>query len=74
MTRTALEIQILNELHHLPLEMAEEALDFVMFLRTRVRETHSRPLPTRPLGLMKDKATCRIEEDFSITDEELLRL
>ena len=72
MTRAALETQVLNELRHLSLEQAQEALDFVMFLRSRVREQN--PHRVRPLGLMQGKASCRIAEDFSISDEELLRL
>jgi hypothetical protein len=27
---------------------------------------------TRPLGMLQGKATCRIHEDFAMTDEELL--
>ena len=47
MTRTALETQVLHELRRLPLEQAQEALDFVLFLRSRggSREpTHEDPL------------------------------
>jgi hypothetical protein len=29
---------------------------------------------TRPLGILKGKATCRFHEDFTISDEELLSL
>ena len=32
MTRASIETQVLNELRHLPLEQAQEALDFVIFL------------------------------------------
>ena len=72
MTRVALETQVLNELRHLPLEQAQEALDFVMFLRSRARSQN--PSRIRPLGLMQGKASCHLAEDFSISDEELLRL
>lgn len=72
MTRPALENQVLNELRHLPLEQAQEALDFVIFLRSRTRK-QNQPR-TRPLGLMQGKASCKIAEDFKISDEELLRL
>ena len=72
MTRTALETQVLNELRHLPLEQAQEALEFVTFLRSRVRERNAPRV--RPLGLMQGKASCHIAEDFAISDEELLRL
>ena len=72
MTRAALETQVLNELRHLPLEQAQEALDFVIFLRSRIRKQNQPQ--TRPLGLMQGKASCQIAEDFEISDEELLRL
>ncbi|MGR0480664.1 MAG: hypothetical protein ACTFAL_04475 [Candidatus Electronema sp. V4] len=71
MTRAALEIQVLNELRHLPLEQAQEALDFVSFLRTRIQQ-RNQPQP-RPIGLMQGKASCQLSEDFEISDEELLR-
>ncbi|HAS50395.1 MAG TPA: hypothetical protein DCS21_01035 [Gammaproteobacteria bacterium] len=72
MTRVTLETQFLNELRYLPLEQAEEALDFVIFLRSRLQKQHQPQ--TRPLGLMQGKASCQIAEDFEISDEELLRL
>jgi hypothetical protein len=71
MIRTALETQFLSELRHLPLEKAQEALDFVLFLRSRIEEQN---LPgARPLGLMQGKAFCHISDDFAITDEEFLQ-
>ncbi|MCU0808468.1 MAG: hypothetical protein MUC53_11210 [Candidatus Contendobacter sp.] len=72
MTRAALETQVLNELRHLPLEQAQEALDFVIFLRSRIPKQNQPQ--TRPLGLMQGKASCQIAEDFEISDEQLLRL
>ncbi|MER2557153.1 MAG: hypothetical protein ABTQ93_06710 [Candidatus Competibacter denitrificans] len=72
MTRIALETQILNEVRHLPLEKAQQALDFVIFLRSRIQQQN--PPQTRPLGLLQGKASCHIAEDFSISDDELLRL
>ena len=72
MTRAALENQVLTELRHLPLEQAQEALDFVIFLRSRARK-QDQPRP-RPLGLMQGKASCQVAEDFEISDEDLLRL
>ena len=72
MTKAAIETQVLNELRHLPLEQAKETLDFVMFLRSRVRQQN--PPLDRPLGLMQGKVSCHIAEDFAISDEELLRL
>jgi len=72
MTRLAIETQVLNELRHLPLEQAREALDFVLFLRSRVPEQHQPH--SRPLGLLQGKASCHIAKDFAISDEELLQL
>lgn len=72
MTRAALETQVLNELRHLPLEQAREALDFVLFLRARLQEQQQPH--NRPLGLMQGKASCYIAEDFTISDEEMLEL
>ena len=72
MIRTSIETQVLDELRHLSQEQAQEALDFILFLRSRVREQKS-PFH-RPIGLMQGKAACHIAEDFSITDEELLQL
>lgn len=37
MTKTEVKAQMLNELHRLPLEKVDEALDFVLFLQSRVR-------------------------------------
>ena len=72
MTKTSIEAQVLDEVRHLPPEQAKEALDFILFLRSRFREKKS-PF-RRPIGLMQGKATCHIAEDFSISDEELLQL
>lgn len=72
MTRSVIETQILNEIRHLSLEKAQEALDFVIFLRSRIQQQN--PPQTRPLGLLQGKASCHIAEDFSISDDELLRL
>jgi hypothetical protein len=71
MTRAALEMQVLNELRHLPLEQAQEALDFMSFLRSRIQQ-RNQPR-SRPLGLMQGKASCQLADDFEISDEELLR-
>lgn len=73
MTRTEIETQVLRELHRLPQEKAEEALDFVLFLRSRAQAGEVRPPRQRPLGLLKGRAACRIGENFAVTDEELLR-
>ena len=72
MTRAALETQVLAELRHLSLEQAQEALDFVLFLRSRLRHHDDQP-QRRPLGLMQGKASCQFADDFEISDEELLR-
>ena len=72
MTRTAIEIQALDELRRLPPEQAQEALDFILFLRARAQPRVAPPV--RPLGLMRGQATCRIAEDFTVTDEDLLCL
>jgi hypothetical protein len=71
MTRLALETQVMAELRHLPLAQAKEALDFVIFLRTR---TEKKPVQSRPLGLLQGKASCHIAEDFSMTDQAFLAL
>jgi hypothetical protein len=71
MTRTEIETKVLRELRYLPLDKLEETLDFVLFLRARVNP--SMVTTQRPLGLLKDRATCRIDNDFAITDEELLQ-
>jgi hypothetical protein len=74
MTRIEIENQVVQTLQQLPLEKVQELLDFALFLRTRAQEEPP-PFPQpRPLGLLQGKATCLIGEDFSITDEELLRL
>ena len=41
----------------------------------RINESNSKLIITkRPLGLLKGKASYRIHDDFSITDEELIAL
>jgi hypothetical protein len=72
MTRTAIETQALDELRRLPPAQAQEALDFILFLRARAQPRAAPPV--RPLGLMRGQATCHIAEDFAVTDEDLLRL
>lgn len=71
MTRAALETEVLNQLRQIPLQQAQEALNFVIFLRSRL-QNHGQPQP-RPLGLMQGKASCQIADDFEISDEEMLR-
>jgi len=65
-------MQVLTELRHLPLEQAQEALDFVVFLRSR-RQQRNQHQAYRPIGILHGKAFCQVSEDFEITDEELLR-
>lgn len=72
MTRAALEMQVLHELRHLPLEQAQEALDFVVFLRSR-RQQQNQQQDCRPIGILHGKAFCQFSEEFEMTDEELLR-
>ncbi|MGH8497814.1 MAG: hypothetical protein ACRERV_03260 [Methylococcales bacterium] len=62
-----------DKLHHLPLEKVEELLDFALFLHSRVGTAVQSPEKARPLGLLQGQASCHIGEDFSITEEELLR-
>lgn len=64
-----LEKRIIQQLHELPIESAEEVLDFALFLKQRKGAVKSRQ---RPLGLLKGKASYRMEDDFTMTDEELL--
>lgn len=72
MNRIEIETRALHELHALPLEKASEALDFILFLRAR-SEPHATPVKNRPLGILKDRASCMIAPDFAISDDDLLR-
>jgi len=63
------EQRIIEQLHELPIESAEELLDFALFLKQRKRAAKPKQ---RPLGLLKGKASYRIEDDFAVTDEELI--
>ncbi len=74
MNRAEIETQLMRELRCLPLDKAEELLDFALFLRSRNQYGHPTSSKQRPLGLLKGKASCHIADDFSISDEELLRL
>ena len=69
MNMIEVEKQIIQQLHELPIESAEEVLDFALFLKQR--KTATKP-KQRPLGLLKGKASYRIEDDFAMTDEELI--
>lgn len=72
MTKAETEIRVMQELHDLPLEKVQELLDFALFLHSRLQTEDKSQQSRRPLGLLKGKAECRIGEDFSVTDEELL--
>ncbi|MGH8474404.1 MAG: DUF2281 domain-containing protein [Methylococcales bacterium] len=74
MTKVEIENQLIQTLHLLPFEKAEELLDFALFLHTHAKaKPQSTPQP-RALGLLQGKGSCVIGEKFSITDEEFLRL
>ncbi len=73
MNRADIETQLMQEIRRLPLDKAEELLDFALFLRSRNQDGYKASAKQRPLGLLKGKASCHIAEDFSISDEELLR-
>ena len=64
MTHTELEKKLIQQLHKLPIEAAQEVLDFARGLGQKTTE--------RPLGLLRGKASLHIADDFAITDEELL--
>ncbi|MDD5322137.1 MAG: hypothetical protein PHD43_16305 [Methylococcales bacterium] len=66
MNRTEIEQAVLKEIHTLPLHKAEEALSFILTLKTK-------SFKKRPLGLLKGKVEFAIDEDFKITDEEFLQ-
>ncbi len=65
MNRTEIEQAVLKEIHNLPLNKVEETLNFILSLKNK-------PIKKRPLGLLKGKVEYSIEENFKITDEELL--
>jgi len=72
MDRVEIETQLMQEIRRLPLDKAEEILDFALFLRSRDQDGHRAASKQRPLGILKGQASCHIAEDFSISDEELL--
>ena len=63
------EKRLIEQLHELPIESAEEVLDFALFLKQKKRAEKQKQ---RPLGLLKGKASYRIAGDFAVTDEELI--
>ena len=65
MNRTEIEQAVLKEIHNLPINKVEETLIFILALK------HN-PIKKRPLGLLKGKVEYSIEENFKMTDEELL--
>ncbi len=65
MNRTVIEQAVLTEIHTLPLEKVEATLNFVLSLKNQ-------PVKKRPLGLLKGKVEFAIEENFKMTDKELL--
>lgn len=66
------EEQILNRVRALPPERQAEVLDFAEFLQQKAVAAETPVSTQRPLGLLRYKASCRIDDDFLITDEELL--
>ena len=65
MNRTEIEQAVLNEIHTLTLDKVEATLNFVLSLKNQ-------PAKKRPLGLLKGKVEFAINENFKMTDEELL--
>lgn len=65
MNRTEMEQAVLKEIHSLPLNKVEETLNFILSLKKN-------QIKKRPLGLLKGKIEYSIEENFKVTDEELL--
>ncbi len=69
MKHLEIEKQIIEQLHDLPLEATREVLNFVQYL---VQKSSRSNAESRPLGLLKGKASCHFRDDFEMTDEELL--
>lgn len=65
MNRTEMEQAVLKEIHNLPLNKLEEILNFIL-------SSKNNPIKKRSLGLLKGKVEYSIEENFKMTDEELL--
>lgn len=66
MNRTEIEQAVLKEMHSLSLDKVEATLNFVLSLKNK-------PVKKRPLGLLKGKVEFAIDENFKMTDEELLQ-
>lgn len=66
MNRSEIEQAVLKEIHTLPLHQAEEALSFILSLKTK-------SVKKRRLGLLKGKVEFAINENFKITDDEFLQ-
>jgi hypothetical protein len=64
-----IEKQLVRQIHDLSAKAAQEVLDFARFLGQKPSRGEPRE---RPLGLLKGKASYRIEDDFAMTDDELL--
>lgn len=66
MNKSEIEQAVLKEIHALPLHQAEEALSFILSLKTKSAKK-------RRLGLLKGKVEFAINENFKITDDEFLQ-
>jgi hypothetical protein len=72
MNTAMIEKAIVQELHDMPLEAAQEVLDFTLFIKQRRRSASDVPLPrpNRRVGLLAGEG---VElHDFEMSDEELL--
>jgi hypothetical protein len=73
-------IVLYKRISSLPNPVKEEVLDYMEFLieKKRKQDTadkttgESSPLPQRKLGLLENRGSFRIKENFEKTDEELL--
>jgi hypothetical protein len=72
MNRTDIENQLLQESRGLPIEKLQESLDFILFLKQRMN-FHPDDLvkQSHPLGLLEEKAKCRIHHDFALAENFL---
>lgn len=71
-----------DRINMLPVHVKEEVLDYMEFLLEKKRDhaienttvAESSPLPSRKLGLLENRTSFRIKENFHMTDEELLSM
>ncbi len=73
-------IAFYDRINSLPNQVKEEVLDFMELKKKKKRKQgrenknaeKSKPLPQRKLGLLDNKASFRIKDDFEMADEDLL--